>query len=687
MRPVRNRLTGALTGGVLLSLLAAPATAAAPTAAPVSGTQTSRTAQTANGQTTSAQAATARSATAQAATARSAGTARPGERAVADGNSSMVMVLDSSGSMADDDGSGSTRIESARKAVGTVADSLPDRFPTGLRVYGADKAKSCTDTRLAEPVEPLDRAGLKKAVDGVEPKGDTPIGYSLKKAAGDLPKTPDGSIGRRTILLISDGEDNCGAPRPCDVAKGLAKDGIDLRIDAIGFQVKGKARKQLECVAEAGHGQYYDAPDADDLARELERAGRLSADGYRFKGKSVTGAKSAADAPTLATPGQYLDTIGPGETRWYSTRLDARSAADMAATGVPQPGTEVGILDGLELKLRTSDGTICDDSRARFPESEGASPVTAGTSRIPSQDGDRECDRAGTYSLELSRSTARSADQARWPVELKLGAEKPLKSGVTPAQSETEYGAGGQEATLPTSRPQEVVGGTGFNDARKLGKGVWRDTLLPAQTRWYRVPVGWGQQLRYDVEFANEPKRDEGGYESSAVWTEAFAPGRLPLSDSTEFSQRQSYSGDPVKVSRGTVPVAWNNRGEVASGVKPVRRNGNYYIAVSLGSGAADIAENASVRVVLRVDVKGKPKAGPQHNAPVASGAGDEGAAGDAKGGGSKEASDDGGSGLSPAVLAGGGAALVLVAAGGVWYALRRRAAHDTRNATRGGTW
>ncbi|MGC5005637.1 hypothetical protein [Streptomyces sp. NBC_00353] len=39
-------------------------------------------------------------------------------------NSSLVMVLDSSGSMADDDGTGRTRMETARSAVGTVVDGL-----------------------------------------------------------------------------------------------------------------------------------------------------------------------------------------------------------------------------------------------------------------------------------------------------------------------------------------------------------------------------------------------------------------------------------------------------------------------------------------------------------------------------------------------------------------------------------
>ncbi|MGW4233811.1 vWA domain-containing protein, partial [Streptomyces sp. NPDC004980] len=180
--------------------------------------------------------------------------AGPGAEGGRDGSGSgaLVMVLDSSGSMGDDDGTGRTRMESARTAVGTVVDALPDGYPAGLRVYGADRPRGCTDTRLVRPVRKLDRAAMKKAVAGVRPKGDTPIGLSLEKAAEDLPAPRDGVIGTRTILLISDGEDNCGTPEPCGVAERLGREAVGLRIDTVGFQVKGAAREELECVAEAG---------------------------------------------------------------------------------------------------------------------------------------------------------------------------------------------------------------------------------------------------------------------------------------------------------------------------------------------------------------------------------------------------------------------------------------------------
>ncbi|MFD0429795.1 hypothetical protein ACFQ60_25755 [Streptomyces zhihengii] len=53
-----------------------------------------------------------------------------------------MLVLDSSASMAEDDGTGRSRMESARQAVGTVVDALPDGHPTGLRVHGAGRSRA-----------------------------------------------------------------------------------------------------------------------------------------------------------------------------------------------------------------------------------------------------------------------------------------------------------------------------------------------------------------------------------------------------------------------------------------------------------------------------------------------------------------------------------------------------------------
>jgi Ca-activated chloride channel family protein len=598
------------------------------------------------------------------------------------GAGGLVMVLDSSGSMADDDGSGRTRMESARGAVSTVVDGLPDGYPTGLRVYGADRPKGCTDTRLVRPVRALDREALKRAVNGVQPKGDTPIGLSLQRAAEDLPRASGGAVGQRTVLLISDGEDNCGAPQPCEVAKQLGRNGVDLRIDAIGFQVKGAARKQLECIAEAGNGRYYDAPDAKALARQLQRAAQLSADGYRFEGRQVRGAATHDAAPGLA-PGQYLDTIGPGETRYYAADLDAVSTVDFSATAVPQPGAAVNTFDALKTRIEYDGDSACENSTEHFLQDEGATPLTSAVARVPSQSGSDSCDKAGRYWLAVERAGKEGSDAGRWPLELTYGVEQPLPKGVTPAESQPEYGAGDGKAVLPAGDPKEVRGGTGFNDARELGTGVWRDRILPSQTLWYKVPAGWGQQVRYDVEFANEPTVRGGPSVLSYGMTQVYTPARAPVGSSAGgFDPKVLYTGKPAVARLGTVPVAWTNRYESHPHTVPVHDKGGFYVAVSLGARAAEIAENPRIGVVLRVAVLGDERSGPQHDAPLVKG---RGGAAPAEAGDAATRADSpaaggaGWTGTATAAVAGGA---IVVIAGIVLFAVRRRTAGNT---TRGG--
>jgi Ca-activated chloride channel family protein len=603
-------------------------------------------------------------AAAPAALAAPAAPAAPAAATGSDG--SLIMVLDSSGSMAGPDGSGHTRIAAARTAVGSVVDSLPDGYPTGLRVYGAGKAHGCDDTGLVQPVTPLDRAAVKRAVAAVQPKGDTPTALALQRAAADLPAT-----GRRSILLISDGESNCGTPKPCQVAAQLAGNGIGLRIDTVGFQVKGAARDELECVARAGHGAYYDAPDAAALGRQLVRASQLSADAYLLQGTELTGGPSAGHAAAISAGHQYLDTIGPGETRWYAGTLDAASTADLSATAVPQPGVPVSYGDGIELSLTSvgsggSSGSTCDTQSRHFGQDEGATTLTGAVSRIPSHAHDGPCDAAGRYLLSVHRTSAAGSDQGRWPLELRFEREAPLPPGTVPAGARTDYGS----APAPvTGTPHDLTGGTGFNDATRVGTGVWRDKLLPAQTRYYKVHVGWGQQLTYAAEFANEPLLDENASSESAfVDTTAYAPGRLPVEDASDARESRSYYGEPLSVGLGTVPVTWTNRWVDTGSAVAVHQAGDYWIAVGLGPNAAKLAKNTAVRVILRVNVSGQELAGPQYQAPALAKGGGSGGGGTSSGGVNEQAGRGGstsaGSGSGSGSASGGITGTDLLAAG-----------------------
>src|SRR5690606_4133996 len=122
----------------------------------------------------------------------------------------------------------------------------------------AERAQGCQDVTVLQPPQALDRGALTDAVDRVTPRGFTPIGRSLEVAAEALPQR-----GPRSIVLVSDGEDTCAPPEPCEVVQALAGQGLDLVVHTVGFGVDDATRAQLACIAQATGGTYSDAPDAD----------------------------------------------------------------------------------------------------------------------------------------------------------------------------------------------------------------------------------------------------------------------------------------------------------------------------------------------------------------------------------------------------------------------------------------
>jgi Ca-activated chloride channel family protein len=247
----------------------------------------------------------------------------------------VLVILDGSDSMNADAGDGGTRLDAAKAALGELIDVLPDDAKVGLRVYGntlsgVSRAKGCSDTNLVTPVGPLDKDAFRSEVQALQGKGRTPIGRSLLKAPEDL-----GPSGDRTVILVSDGGDNCAPPPPCEAARRIAKRGLKLSISVVGLQVDDRVRRQLECIADAGGGTYVDAQDPEALKRELLAAFARAFRAYEPTGTPVQGAPDAESAPTIGE-GQFLDEIRPGETKTYAVDVGPGQKLFASAVAVPE---------------------------------------------------------------------------------------------------------------------------------------------------------------------------------------------------------------------------------------------------------------------------------------------------------------------------------------------------------------
>ncbi|MFI0895320.1 hypothetical protein [Streptomyces sp. NPDC020983] len=396
---------------------------------------------------------------------------------------------------------------------------------------------------------------------------------------------------------------------------------------------------------------------------------------WQPQGTRLAGAATTADAPAM-TPGvTYRDTIAPGETRFYGLALDATSSAYASAFALPAPGGRVAFDDGIELTLLSADGDHCDQASAHFGTDDGVRPVGTAVSRTIAGDG--SCQEANQYTLSVHRTSDGASDPAPWTLELRSVLEPPLRAGASVGHAP---GTDPDDAATPTpltvGTPRPAAGGTSPETAAAVRTGIWKDRVLPGETRFYEIPVDWGQQATVFADFSNAEVTDDSDFTSGGVRLAVLNPVRALVDDSDH-----SYDGTPTSLHEQLAPVSYANRTADDSEVSAVRFAGWYYLAVTVHPDVATFVRGA-VPVTLRVQVSGGAQSPPPYSGdPRAAGIGID----------AHDVSSADGTARSPA--AGGsvsarrfvgfaalGAGTVLVLALGVWtiVARRRPAAADT---------
>ncbi|MEM7355753.1 MAG: VWA domain-containing protein [Acidobacteriota bacterium] len=184
----------------------------------------------------------------------------------------LLLIFDASGSMWGQI-EGENKIVIARRVLGELVDGLPDASEVGLVAYGHRKEGDCDDIETVVPLGALDKATLKTTVDGLNPKGKTPITKSVQQAF-DVVRQQEGGA---TVILVSDGLETCGGD-PCAAVRLAKEQGVEFILHVVGFDVAGEDVSQLECAAQAGGGLFTSVENADGLGAALEAAVALPVD-------------------------------------------------------------------------------------------------------------------------------------------------------------------------------------------------------------------------------------------------------------------------------------------------------------------------------------------------------------------------------------------------------------------------
>lgn len=590
-------------------------------------------------------------------------------------NGRLLLLLDSSGSMKEPAAGGTTKIEAARDALSAVVDGLPDDADVGLRVFGATvfsrtDAGACQDTQLVVPPGTGNRDELRSAVTGYEPYGETPIPAALRAAAADL-----GGEGHRSIVLVSDGESTCD-PDPCQVAKEITAQGIDLKVDVVGLSVSGKARRQLRCIAANGGGAYYDADDAGDITESLTDAAQRATRPFGFTGTPVEGTVDVATAPVVAT-GQYLDKVPASGTRYY--RFERSAPATTLHLGAVFQGEAEDLVSTLFAKILVEeDGDLRECGSALLQGVSAVSPSGLINDATTSAKSDPEdaCNTADelVLSVEPSHSDAIGGK----PLQLMVYEEPAVSQDALADLPPEADDPGWTEPTAADPQDGPLPGDT-LESAPVVTPGSYRFDVNPGENQVVGVPVGWGQHVvaRFDARLTDAIRSNWGA--DAGIDLEVISPlggdATVDLSTSEEPDTWCTglILGCPDAWVDGVVshPIAYRNRfGDLADRATSVP--GIHYVQVRYS-----LDEPINVPYTLTIDVVGDEVPAPAYDdakgveppaadSRLVTAAGDSGSDGDTTDPSNPGDSADSGEGTAPAAADDGSSAGRLLAAGGV---------------------
>jgi lysophospholipase L1-like esterase len=267
--------------------------------------------------------------------------------------SPIVIVVDTSGSMNESDGSSSGRIkiDGAKVALLDFLEQVEPETPIGLRNYPAEGEESgdeegCSTGKEQFEILSRDPTTMAATIRTLHADGDTPTAAALTAAADDLSGT---GASQGTIVLVSDGESNCGRD-PCDAAREIGESGVDLQTITVGFRVSGAGAKELQCIADQTGGKYLSVSDNEGLAEAFDEISQPRIDlkvdyppvvtaqvgndpsglvrieasvtnsGQRLARGAVARIRFdvAAGAPAVVRPVVYLGNLAPGASREVS---------------------------------------------------------------------------------------------------------------------------------------------------------------------------------------------------------------------------------------------------------------------------------------------------------------------------------------------------------------------------------
>ena len=252
--------------------------------------------------------------------------------------SSLLLLIDASGSMGDEIGSGNSqvKIEAAKQAaiaaLGRAAQS--GSVEVAVLAFSGD----CQDPVPHHQDFTGDVNRLTQFIGSLQPGGGTPMADALLFANRYMDKNGDAGASNRMIMLLADGQNDCG-----DIGQAMASlksSGIIFRHETVGFGIapNSPAAQDLRQIATQTGGAYHHAVDANqledtfmefvdtfsviDMLGTFGRGGTPAAAATRQGQPKGKPAPTTAPVPSQPSTGQVTDLLGLFKPKQPAAKID-----------------------------------------------------------------------------------------------------------------------------------------------------------------------------------------------------------------------------------------------------------------------------------------------------------------------------------------------------------------------------
>jgi len=411
-------------------------------------------------------------------------------------SSNTLFILDASGSMWGQI-KGKPKITIAKEVMAKLVPELPDNARIGLIAYGHRRKGDCNDVETLVRLGTGNKKAVLNAVKGLNAKGKTPLTRSVSRAFKmlQLEKQPS------TIILVSDGIESCNAD-PCKTVKAAKKYGVNFILHTVGFGLSKKESVQLQCMAKAGGGQYFQANNAEELLKSARKAVKSKGPG-RLKltlmsnGKPVNawvrlngnGSIGLVDLTNDAgeEPG-HIWHLQPGTYKLETYPAGLRGVEPMVVEGIKiEPGKTV------EKTLDFSNATL------RLTATENGKPAIVQISLKNLASGKTVFDTA-TFSTFTMRGVKTPYDVKVMPGKYQLSVKLPTKTDLAPWSEEIDLTSNGAPVETTINFETNILRITAIQNDKPGKAQIYVDDLIAKRNIFNSdFLVSYGFQTPHDL--------------------------------------------------------------------------------------------------------------------------------------------------------------------------------------------